>query len=422
MISLYEILETIPYDDMRRNLKLPLDNMNNLKLVSKQVNNILSKIKPFISIIHDNLKINVNINLKLILKMTKQFTIVELVLKNINKHYYIDYLNLKLISNIIKNCPQLEKFDFEVNYIKDYRINILYEALVKCKHLKHLNLGYNDISPKKIKILTKSLDKFTKLEEFILNSNNIIGDDGINSIIIALMKCKITYINFDDTNITVIGATFLAKMLLHFTYLQKLSLYGNSIGDEGTSILAEVLPQCNLVSLNISGNNSGLHGAKSIALVLPQCTSLTELFIGFNELTDEGANSLISVLPQCKLATFDISQNNLGLDVAKKLKLVLPHCTSLTELYIGGNTFSNKGIRSIISVLRQCKQLKKLLLWHSKITDKTANMLKHMLQQLPNFIYINLHANYISKKRIDSLRESLSESNIECFFGKQNDL
>jgi Ran GTPase-activating protein (RanGAP) involved in mRNA processing and transport len=422
MTSLYEVLETIPYDDMRRNLKLSLDNMNNLKLVSKQINNILSKIKPFISIIHDNLKINVNINLKLIIKMTKQFTIIELVLKNINKHYYIDYLNLKLISNIIKNCPQLEKFDFEVNYIKDYRINIIYEALVKCKHLKHLNLGYNDISPKKVKILTKSLDKFTKLEEFILNSNNIIGDDGINSIIIALMKCKITYINFDDTNITVIGATFLAKMLLHFTYLQKLSLYGNSISDEGTSILAEVLPLCNLVSLNISGNNLGLNGAKSIASVLPHCTSLTELFIGFNELTDEGANSLISVLPQCKLATFDISQSNLGLDVAKKLKLVLPHCTLLTKLYIGGNTFSNKGIRSIISVLGQCKQLKKLKLWHSKITDKTANMLKCMLQQLPNFIYINLHANYISEKEIDSFRESLSESNIECFFGKQNDL
>jgi Ran GTPase-activating protein (RanGAP) involved in mRNA processing and transport len=422
MISLYEILETIPYDDMRRNLKLPLDNMNNLKLVSKQVNNILSKIKPFISIIHDNLRINVNVNLKLILKMTKQFTIVELVLKNINKCYYIDYLNLKLISNIIKNCPQLEKFDFEINYIKDYRANILYKALIKCNHLKHLNLGYNDISSKKVKILTKSLDKFTKLEEFIFNSNNIIDDDGINSIIIALMKCKITYINFDDTNITVIGATFLAKMLLHFTYLQKLSLYGNSIGDEGTYILAEVLPLCNLVSLNISGNNLGLQGAKSIALVLPQCTSLTELFIGFNELTDEGANSLISVLPQCKLATFDICQNNLGLDVAIKLKLVLPHCTLLTELFIGGNTFSDKGIRSIISVLGQCKQLKKLQLWHSKITDKTANMLKHMLQQLPNFIYINLHANYISEKGINSFRESLSESNIECFFGKQNDL
>ena len=94
----------------------------------------------------------------------------------------------------------------------------------------------------------------------------------------------------------------------------------------------------------------------------------------------------------------------------------------MTELYIGGNTFSNKGIRSIISVLGQCKQLKKLQLWHSKITDKTADMLKCMLQQLPNFIYINLHANYISEKGIDSFRESLSESNIECFFGKQNNL
>ena len=202
MASFCKVLETIPYDDMRRNFKLPLDNMNNLKLVSKQVNNILSKIKPFISIIHDNLRINVNINLEIILKMTKQFTIVEIVLKNINTCYYIDYLNLKLISNIIKNCPQLEKFDFEINYIKDYRVNILYEALYKCKHLKHLNLGHNDIGPKKVKILTKSLEKFTKLEEFIFNSNNKIGDDEINSILTALMKCKITYINFDDTNIT----------------------------------------------------------------------------------------------------------------------------------------------------------------------------------------------------------------------------
>jgi Ran GTPase-activating protein (RanGAP) involved in mRNA processing and transport len=421
MLSIYEVLETIPYDDIGRNLKLPFDNIKNLKLVSKRINNILNKIKPFISIIHDNLKINVNINFKLILIMTKQFTIVELLLKNINNYNYIDYLKLKLISNIIKNCPQLEKFDFEINYIKDHRVNILYEALVKCKHLKYLNLGYNDISPKKVKILTKSLNKITTLEEFIFNSNNIIGDNGINSIIIALMKCKITYINFDDTNITVIGATILAKMLLHFTYLQKLSLYGNSIGDEGISILAEVLPLCNLVSLNICGNNLGHHGAKSIALVLPKCT-LTELFIGFNEITDKGANSLISVLPQCKLATFDISQSNLGLDVATNLELVLPHCTILTELFIGGNTFTEKGIKSIINVIGQCKQLTKLQLWHSKITDKIADMLKCILQQLPNFIYINLHDNYISEKGIYSFKKSLSESNIECFFGKQNDL
>jgi len=142
----------------------------------------------------------------------------------------------------IKNCQSCSRIDLRKEKITDSDIEIIIQEAIINKQCTMLWLIDNQITSKGVSILTSALYNNTTLEGLSLCNNNINDNDVLNlTKPLSDNSSKLNRLALTSNNITDLGAQYLAEMLLTNQTLTQLWLGFNKITDNGLKLLMNVL-------------------------------------------------------------------------------------------------------------------------------------------------------------------------------------
>jgi len=129
----------------------------------------------------------------------------------------------------------------------------------------------------------------------------------------AIIQKQCTVLLLNDNLITSEGATIIANALCNNTTLEELNLWNNQVSDSGVYSLSQALSVNNLVLRSIGLGQNGISdvGAQHLAEMLKTNTTITRLWLFHNEIGDRGVKLLADVLAydNQSLQWFDLRLN-----------------------------------------------------------------------------------------------------------------
>ena len=182
--------------------------------------------------------------------------------------------------------------------------------------LSLLDVGYSDIEDEGLNALVAGLKHCHNLKSLNLNGNESITEAGLRSLstLFHSNNCRLELLDLARMNIGDDGMSILAPGLASLPSLQKLNLYGNSIGDQGIQALVGALVNCNIEKLNISSNMlmDSVSGLRALGtLVARGARSMRSLSLNDCSVTAEGLQSFVDGMADCcSLTTLDLSFNH----------------------------------------------------------------------------------------------------------------
>lgn len=167
-----------------------------------------------------------------------------------------DYRNPKL-ETLIKENPSRRPIDLSYRSLGDRDMAIVAKKAMISKQCTRLDLNYNQISPKGITLLGPPLDNNNTLKELLL-SHNRISDKGVQGLaeILSMNHSILMVLDLGRNHIKDEGVAYLSKMLESNTTLTELYLSNNQITEIGVQSLTETLSKHNrtLRLLDLHGN------------------------------------------------------------------------------------------------------------------------------------------------------------------------
>ncbi|OJW71122.1 MAG: hypothetical protein BGO68_04730 [Candidatus Amoebophilus sp. 36-38] len=263
------------------------------------------------------------------------------------RHFYLHFIR--------SNCAKLIATNKDVS-------RVLGKSLRKLPNLKELDLPekLNDES------MTSLADGFldtTDADSFTTSPN---------------LKLEVFRISFSDLGLE--GVHALAKILPYFPNLKILDLRGNTLNDEGIAIILNNLTSLNLEELRISLNDSGLEGVRALAKIFPHFSNLKILGLRGYTLNDEGiAIVLNSLKSSLNLKNLYMEGLYLSLEGTEALADVLPHLSRLKELFLSYDNPSNELVNKILDGL---KERKTTIYWIVNYTNEEVQA--RLKQNFPN--------------------------------------
>ncbi|XP_074067363.1 protein NLRC5 [Macrotis lagotis] len=202
-------------------------------------------------------------------------------------HNQMEDAGVQHLSAILPTLPQLRKIDFSGNSISPAGGKDLAEALALCFQVEELHLGANKIGDLVAIKLAQNLPYHLKI---LYLCSNQIGIKGTLSLGQALARWQqIEEISLAD-NIFAEGILPLSEGLLK---LRKINLTSCKINDQMTKPLASSLVLCHdLEEILLAWNSLGNEGATELAYVLPQMNQLKKLDLEGNQIRTLGAQLL----------------------------------------------------------------------------------------------------------------------------------
>jgi hypothetical protein len=182
----------------------------------------------------------------------------------------------------------------------------------------------------------------------------------------------VTTLSLWDNSIGDEGAKAIAEALKVNEVVTTLDLRGgNNIGDEGAIAIAEALKVNAVVTtLSLGSNNIGDEGAIAIAEALKANAVVTILSLGGNSIGDEGAIAIAEALKvNVVVTTLDLAWNKIGDDGAVAIAESLKVMAAVTTLFLGGNKIGDEGAKVIAESLKVNAVVTKLLLGNNNMRD-----------------------------------------------------
>ncbi|XP_055521360.1 NACHT, LRR and PYD domains-containing protein 3-like isoform X2 [Leucoraja erinacea] len=197
---------------------------------------------------------------------------------------------------------------------------VLSHAIRLCDTIKHLNLWHCRIQCEGLQRLGPALHK---CQDLGLENNNL-GDSGVKLVSAALRNpdCKIQSLWLNSVGLTDSGAEDLASALSTNHSLTELDLSGNELGDSGVKLVSAALrnPDCKIQTLRLHSVGLTDSGAEDLVSALSTNSSLTELGLSFNSLTDRCVPALRSlILNRPSLELIELMVNNFSKDGENQL-------------------------------------------------------------------------------------------------------
>ncbi|XP_059816496.1 NACHT, LRR and PYD domains-containing protein 3-like [Hypanus sabinus] len=226
---------------------------------------------------------------------------------------------------------------------------VLSHVIGLCDTIKQLDLWNCHILCEGIQRLGPGLHK---CQELRLGRNDL-GDSGVKLVSAALRnpECKIQILWLGDVGLTDSGAEDLVSALSTNPSLTGLSLSYNKLGDSGVKLVSAALrnPECKIQKLELYDVGLTGSGAEDLVSALSTNTSLTELDLSDNKLGDSGVKLVSAALrnPECKIQRLGLSHVGLTDSGAEDLVSALSTNPSLTELYLGSNSLTNRSIPAL---------------------------------------------------------------------------
>ncbi|XP_074149586.1 protein NLRC5 isoform X3 [Sminthopsis crassicaudata] len=209
-------------------------------------------------------------------------------LRSLNlSHNKIEDAGVQHLSAILPKLLQLCKIDLSWNSISPAGGRTLAEALALCDQVEELHLGANTMGDLMAISLAQNLPPHLKI---LYLCSNQIGAKGTLSLGQALVRCQwIEEISLAE-NIFAEWILPLSKGLLK---LRKINLTSCRINDQMTKPLASSLVLCHdLEEILLAWNSLGNEGATELAHILPQMKSLKKFDLEGNQIGSLGAQLL----------------------------------------------------------------------------------------------------------------------------------
>ncbi len=193
--------------------------------------------------------------------------------------------------------------------------------------------------------LEKYIDKFLNNSEIDLDGKQLTDHDADIICKKAIMEKKCSKLRLQKNKITGKGATILANALYNNTTLIELYLSKNQISDIGVHALAQtlVVNSSTLKVLDLYSNNITDEGIEYLSDMLKINKTITRLGLGFNQITDHGirllANAIIYFNDNLQYLSF--SSNKLITDKSLSSLIEMLTCnSSLKTLWLNDCSLS----------------------------------------------------------------------------------
>ena len=189
--------------------------------------------------------------------------------------------------------------------------------------------------------------------------------------------------------------TFATLGLARNKSLQSIDFFGCSLGDDELSFIFMALKghPC-LQFLTLNGNKCGERGSREVADMLSaENCALQKLDLSFQRL-DDGKILDISPLMEAltkntSIETLDLTGNGLQDKDADRIACVARHNTTIRELFLARNKFTDVGVTAIARSLPRMEGLRKLSLWGNPFGEEGARQLLNGMVQ--NMELCDLH-------------------------------
>jgi Ran GTPase-activating protein (RanGAP) involved in mRNA processing and transport len=258
--------------------------------------------------------------------------------------------------------------------------------------------------------------------------SHIFSDDGH-----MLIKASLPMSDFEcgHWRIGAPGYDALASALMSMSWLQRLDLAGNCIGNEGCTALAPALQSMtSLQTLDLSGNHINGEGCDALARVLQSMSSLQTLGFGENYIMTPGCVALAPALQSMSflkalnfrsnlfdvlvfipamqsmtsLQVLDLGCNNIGgASHCEALATTLQSMLSLQKLDLGFNEIGDLGCKALAPALQSMTSLLTLILSDNQIGDEGCVALATVLQSMTSLKSLELSYNVFSQEGFVSL-------------------
>ncbi|XP_072132514.1 NACHT, LRR and PYD domains-containing protein 3-like [Mobula birostris] len=319
-------------------------------------------------------------------------------------HYLFESQNRGLVQAALGS---VETLSFRGMTLTPIDCAVLSHVIGHCDTIKHLDLVNCNIQSEGIQRLGPGLHK---CQELSLGGNNL-RDSGVKPVSAALRnpECKIQKLWLERVDLTDSGAEDLASAVSTNPSLTELNLSYNKLGDSGVKRVPAALrnPECKLQKLWLKDVGLTDSGAEDLASALSTNPSLTELYLGANNLRDSGVKLVSAALrnPECKIQKLELDNVGLTDSGAEDLVSALSTNPSLTELNLSGNKLGDSGVKLVSAALRntECK-IQKLELFSVGLTDSGAEDLVSALSTNPSLTELSLVSNSLTDRSVPALR------------------
>ncbi|XP_032872884.1 ribonuclease inhibitor-like [Amblyraja radiata] len=215
-------------------------------------------------------------------------------------------------------------------------------------------------------------------------SGNKLGDSGVKLVSDALRNpdCKIQILGLDSVGLTDSGAEDLVSALSTNHTVTDLVLSGNKLGDSGVKLVSDALrnPDCKIQTLWLDSVGLTDSGAKDLASALITNHTVTELYLSGNKLGDSGVKLVSDALrnPDCKIQRLGLYSVGLTDSGAEDLVSALSTNTSLTELDLTDNSLTDRCVPALRRLILTLPSLERIWLEGNKFSADGQNQLQSL--------------------------------------------
>jgi len=193
------------------------------------------------------------------------------------------------------------------------------------------------------------------------------------------------------------GTKAIALALINNTSVLKLNLSDNALEAEGGQYIANMLREnCYITTLDLGENKLGTSGAKSLGDMLHSNVNLKEVFLSGNSFSDKDIEHFTDVMKDFRLTHFDLSKNCIGEKGGQLLGPAIGANESLEFLNVSWNNLRRRGAIAVAHGLKNNVMLKQLNLAWNGFGDEGAVALGEALRNNTIIQWLDISNNRIT--------------------------
>ena len=203
------------------------------------------------------------------------------------------------------------------------------------------------------------------------------------------------------------GTKAIAIALVNNTTVLKLNLADNALEAEGALHIANMLREnIFITTLDLSENKLGTSGAKCLGDMLHINVNLREIYLAGNSFTDKDIEYFAEVMKEFRLTHFDLSRNSIGEKGGLLLGPAIAANESLEYLNLSWNNIRRKGAIAVANGLKNNVMLKHLDLSWNGFGDEGAVAVGEALRNNTIIQWLNVSQNRITFEGVKFLARS----------------
>lgn len=290
-------------------------------------------------------------------------TLVEVDLS----HNHFGKRGIQALAQILPNTT-LSSINISGNDFSSADMRQWGQALVLSK-IETLFMADTRLSSSHIAVWTPYIAKshFTTIDV----SHNSFGDQGSITLLMSMRNSTVAHLSLGYNRVTD-RSTLTFKLYLNATNLNSLDLSGNQFTTKGLTNIGKGLDGSVIQKLIIADMALGDDAIIAFSNQLQNVThNLRRIDVSNNELTSAGGLALVSTMGSNTIG-FILKQNQLGDEVAHELASILQNNSTLEELDLSDNLITEQGGIVLAGALRHAKNLKKLQLNGNRLGNQVG--------------------------------------------------